>query len=97
MDDTLAKELDALGSALRHPEILYGVAAIESSLGIADSALGHLNQAFKEEWVDYRSRDLDPRFDALRSDRRYQEIFGLMVTRLISLRAAKSPAKMTQQ
>jgi tetratricopeptide (TPR) repeat protein len=97
LEDTLAKELDALSSTPHHPEILYRVAAIESSLGVAESALGHLNQAFKEGWVDYRSLDLDPRFDALRSDRRYQEIFGSMVTHVASLRAAKSPAKVPQQ
>jgi tetratricopeptide (TPR) repeat protein len=87
LEDTLAKELDDLRSAPHHPEILYRVAAIESSLGNVDSAFGHLDQAFKEGWVDYRSLDLDPRFDALRSTARYQDIFGSMVTRVASLRA----------
>jgi tetratricopeptide (TPR) repeat protein/tRNA A-37 threonylcarbamoyl transferase component Bud32 len=97
LEEELRKEFEALRSAPNHPEILYRVAAIEASLGRVEVALEHLRAATKAGWIDYRSLDLDPRFDALRSDRRYQEIFGSIVTRVASLRAEKSPAKVTQK
>jgi hypothetical protein len=97
LEAALNKELESLRSVPHHPEILYRVAAIESSLGKIDGALSHLAQAIAEGWIDYRSLDLDPRFDALRSNARYQEIFGLVATRVVSLRAETSPAKVTQK
>ena len=97
LEAALNKELESLRSAPHHPEILYRAAAIESSLGKIDDALSHLRQASADGWIDYRSLDLDPRFDALRSNARYQEIFGSIVTRVTSLRAATSPAEVTQK
>ena len=64
---------------------------------VVDSAKVSRLHAFAEGWIDYRSLDLDPRFDAVRSNAQYQEIFGSMVTRVASLRAARSPAKVTQK
>jgi serine/threonine protein kinase len=97
LEEALNKELAGLRSAANHPEILYRLAAIESSLGRIEPALEHLRAATNAGWIDYRSLDLDPRFDALRSDRRYQEIYGSMTTRVASLRAEKSPDEVTPQ
>ena len=93
LEAALSKELENLRSAPTHPEILYRLAAIESSLGQVDSALSHLRQAFEEGWLDFRSLDLDPRFDGVRSNARYQEIFGSMAARVASLRAESHPLK----
>jgi tetratricopeptide (TPR) repeat protein len=97
LEEALNKELAGLRSAANHPEILYRLAAIESSLGRIEPALEHLRAATNAGWIDYRSLDLDPRFDALRSDRRYQEIYGSMTRRVASLRAEKSPDEGTLQ
>ena len=97
LQEALDKELEGLRSAPSHPEILYRVAAIESSLDQIDSALSYLGQAVREGWVDYRSLELDPRFDTLRSNARYQEIFGSIVTRVASLRAETSTAQVINQ
>jgi tetratricopeptide (TPR) repeat protein/predicted Ser/Thr protein kinase len=93
LQGALSSELVALHSAPHHPEILYRIAAIESSLGKIDRALVHLGQAFSEGWIDYRSLDLDPRFDALRATPVYNDIFSAMVARVTSLRTATAAAQ----
>jgi tetratricopeptide (TPR) repeat protein len=65
LEEQLKSELEALGSAPSHPEILYRLAAIESSLGKVEPALEHLRAATEAGWIDYRSLKLDPRFDSI--------------------------------
>jgi tetratricopeptide (TPR) repeat protein len=86
LEGELQKEMLALTTAPEDPEILYRLAAIESSLGHIDSAIRHLDAATKAGWIDYRSLALDPRFDELRKDTRFHNIFEVMVTRVTSLR-----------
>jgi len=68
------KEIAALSLAFDHPEILYRLAAIDASQGKIDDAVGHLIAARNAGWLDYRSMRLDPRFDAIRSDPRFQQV-----------------------
>ena len=84
LEDTHAKELDALRLAPNHPEILYRLAAIESCLSRVEPALEHLRAATEAGWIDYRSMELDPRFDALHQEPRFRQIFEAMVTRVAS-------------
>jgi hypothetical protein len=91
LQETLAKELKALRLAPRHPEILYRIAAIEASQRQPESAIGHLASAIQNGWVDYRSLDLDPRFDTLRGDPRYQRIVSSITARVTSLRTTMAP------
>jgi tetratricopeptide (TPR) repeat protein len=49
-----------------NPEPAYRLAAVEASLGMADASLSHLRKAVALGWVDYRSLNVDPRFDSLR-------------------------------
>jgi serine/threonine protein kinase/tetratricopeptide (TPR) repeat protein len=86
LERALDKELQILQPGRHHPESLYRIAAIESSLGRSDDALSHLRDAFRSGWIDYRSMDLDPRFDLLRSDHRYQELLEAMRTQVAILR-----------
>jgi tetratricopeptide (TPR) repeat protein len=86
----LATERSALLTNPEHPETLYRLAAIESSLGEIDSSLQHLQQAFTAGWLDYRSLALDPRFDAYRNDARYTQISEAMAARVALLRRSQS-------
>jgi TolB-like protein len=90
LQDCLAIEKSALRQIPDHPEILYRLAAIESSLGDIDSSASHLKKAFMAGWLDYRSLALDPRFDSLRGDTRYRQISEAMATRVASLRRSQS-------
>lgn len=86
LERALDKETQALRSAQAHPETLYRVAAIESSLGKIDDAIIHLRAASLCGWLDYRSMNADPRFDLLREDNRYKELSEAMRTRVATLK-----------
>ena len=72
----LESERQNLARAPKHPEILYRIAAIESSLGDTNAALEALRAATVAGWIDYRSLSLDPRFDNLSKEPRFQEILA---------------------
>jgi serine/threonine protein kinase/tetratricopeptide (TPR) repeat protein len=59
-----------------NPEALYRLAAVESSLGLTDSSIQHLISAVQCGWIDYRSLQMDPRFDLLRDDSQFNEIIS---------------------
>ncbi|MEO5717381.1 MAG: hypothetical protein ABIR29_02290, partial [Chthoniobacterales bacterium] len=58
------------------PENLYRRAAIESSLGEMNTALNYFQAALGAGWLDGRSPLLDPRFDALSADHRFQNLLA---------------------
>ena len=70
----LDKESQQLRSLPRDSDILYRVAAIESSLDLTDSAVAHLRAATETGWIDYRSMQLDPRFDAIAEHPQFKKI-----------------------
>jgi tetratricopeptide (TPR) repeat protein/tRNA A-37 threonylcarbamoyl transferase component Bud32/TolB-like protein len=88
LQDALKKELEALRSAPRHPEILYRVAAIECSLAHVESAVQHLRAATQAGWIDYRSLSLDPRFDLIRQNPEYGEIIDKLTAITTRMRLA---------
>ena len=90
LQEALQEELALSKASPNDAETLYRLSAIKSSLGSVDEAIQYLRQAFAAGAIDHRSLALDPRFDALRDDTRYHEIFRAMVTRVASLRAAAS-------
>jgi tetratricopeptide (TPR) repeat protein len=86
LQQELKKELDRLHSAPQHPEILYQVAAIEASLNRIGPALERLQGAVNAGWIDYRSLDLDPRFDALRSQPTFRDIIARLQSKVEEMR-----------
>ena len=76
LSECLAKESNRLESAPDNPDTLYQISAIESSLLHTESAIEHLQAAVAAGWIDYRSLSLDPRFDAIAEDVRFQTILG---------------------
>lgn len=59
-----------------NPEALYRLAAVESTLGLTDSSIQHLRSAVERGWIDYRSLQMDPRFDSLRKDSQFNRIIS---------------------
>jgi serine/threonine protein kinase/Tfp pilus assembly protein PilF len=66
--ESLARERATLNRQPSNPEAAYRLAAVEASLNLTEAALQHLHQAVAMGWLDYRSLQKDPRFDALRSN-----------------------------
>jgi tetratricopeptide (TPR) repeat protein/TolB-like protein len=86
--ECLANERKQLDAAPNNPAVLYRMAAIESSLGETDAAVAYLAAAIGAGWTDYRSLSLDPRFDAIADDVRFQMILGKIKLRVEDLRRA---------
>lgn len=86
----LAREIHALEQAPHDAGILYRLAAVEASLERRLSCLDHLDAAAQAGWIDSRSLSLDPRFDGVRTEARYQSIFETMVARVASSRRNRS-------
>jgi len=72
-------------TAPRDSQILYEMAAIESSLDNSDAALKHLHAAVGSGWLDYRSASIDPRFDKVRYQTRFREAMEMMRQNVTSL------------
>jgi tetratricopeptide (TPR) repeat protein len=86
LEEALRTETQTLRSAPEHPEVLYRVAAIESSLGRIEPSLEHLQAAIRAGWIDYRSLDLDPRFDFIRDTEHFKRILNHLTTTVEELR-----------
>jgi tetratricopeptide (TPR) repeat protein len=69
-----------------NPDALYRLAAIASSLGQSEAALNHLHAAIEHGWLDYRFTRLDPRFDHIAHDPRFQELLEKLAARVAELR-----------
>src|SRR5262249_38296328 len=74
LEDCLQTEKLALIKSPQAPGTHYLLAAIEASLGETEEAITYLASASDHGWVDYRSLELDPRFDLIRHDSRYRQI-----------------------
>jgi serine/threonine protein kinase len=92
-----SRESQELATRPHSAGVLYRLAAIEASLHNVAAALDHLEAAVDEGWIDLRSLALDPRFDSVRADARYQTAFERMVTRVASSRRTQSSENDTTQ
>ena len=83
----LKKEAAALDRAPENPEAAYRLAAVEASLDMPEAALGHLGRATTSGWIDYRSLNLDPRFDSLRGNPAFQTIVNDLSAKVADMRS----------
>jgi len=87
LDACLKKEAAALDRAPENPEAAYRLAAVEATLGLSESALSHLRRAAVSGWIDYRSLNLDPRFDSLRANPAFQTIVNDLAAKMAKMRS----------
>ncbi len=85
LSECLTRELDLIQSS-KNAAALYRIAAIEASLGEVDAATRHLQAAVDAGWIDNRSLQLDPRFDAIAADPRFHEIISILRLKVAELR-----------
>jgi len=87
LEACLKRETAALNRAPEHPEVAYRLAAVEASLGLPEAALGHLRRAAVSGWIDYRSLNLDPRFDSLQGNPAFQTIIDDLSAKVADMRS----------
>lgn len=83
----LEKEAAVFTRVPDNPEAAYRLAAVEASLGMRDAALIHLGKAAASGWIDYRSLNLDPRFDSLHGNPAFQTIINDLLAKVADLRS----------
>ena len=66
LEECLIRERANVEREPGNPEAAYRLAAVEASLGMREASLAHLRRSVNLGWTDYRSLDLDPRFDQIR-------------------------------
>jgi tetratricopeptide (TPR) repeat protein len=85
LEDCLIREGANAEREPENPEAVYRLAAVEACLGMKEASLSHLRKAVSLGWVDYRSLNLDPRFDALRGPE-FQAIIDELSAKLAEMR-----------
>jgi tetratricopeptide (TPR) repeat protein/tRNA A-37 threonylcarbamoyl transferase component Bud32 len=85
--DSLERETANLNRQPSNPEAAYRVAAVEASLNLSEAAFRHLNQAVNLGWLDYRSLQRDPRFDALRDNPELSTLIDGLSAKVAELRS----------
>ncbi len=87
-----------LASAADDPETLYRLAAAEAMLGQTEASLKHLRAAIADGWIDYRSTQLDPRFDSISARLEFRTILSGLAAHVASLgRQSSAASSVTNQ
>jgi serine/threonine protein kinase/tetratricopeptide (TPR) repeat protein len=87
LTNCLAKESAAVTREPANPEAAYRLAAVEATLGMTEAAFHHLRNAVALGWIDYRSLNLDPRFDSLRSSSGFKTLVNNVSVKVREMRA----------
>jgi hypothetical protein len=90
LEDCLTREQANAEREPGNPEAVYRLAAVEASLGMAEASLSHLRKSVALGWVDYRSLNLDPRFDLVRGPE-FQTIINALSAKVADMRREISP------
>lgn len=86
LQESLKRETDVCTRQPGNPEAPYRLAAVEACLNLPEAALRHLHQAIALGWLDYRSLQLDPRFDSLRSNPELNTLIDGLSAKVADLR-----------
>jgi tetratricopeptide (TPR) repeat protein len=92
LEDCLIKERANAEREPGNPEAIYRLAAVEASLGMTEASLSHLRQSVALGWIDYRSLNLDPRFDQLRGPE-FQTIIDELSAKVADMRKQTQTSK----
>jgi serine/threonine protein kinase/tetratricopeptide (TPR) repeat protein len=89
--DSITAQKSRLKFAPNDMMALYNLAAAEAMIGDATASLRDVKSAIESGWIDYRSTQLDPRFDAVRASPEFQRLLSDLATHVAEL-GRQSPA-----
>jgi tetratricopeptide (TPR) repeat protein len=87
LQESIDIETAAFNRQPDNPEAAYRLAAVEASLSLSEPALRHLHKAVALGWLDYRSLQLDPRFDSLRATPELDTLIDGLSAKVADLRS----------
>jgi len=73
---------------------LYSLAADNAALGIREAAITSLDKAITAGWIDYRSMQMDPRFDSIRSTQTFKDILTRLTNKVEEMRRGMAGRKL---
>ena len=86
LEEARAMDENDLSRAPGNPRALYSLAASWAALGNPEQANRNLEKAIAAGWIDYRSMELDPRFDSIRDSGAFQEILSQLKRKIETMR-----------
>jgi serine/threonine protein kinase/tetratricopeptide (TPR) repeat protein len=86
LDEARLLDEKEVSLAPESPERLYSLAATCATLDDHEATITDLNKAFAAGWIDYRSMELDPRFDSLRDTRAFKDILNRLTDKVQKMR-----------
>ncbi len=93
LEEARALDEREVSLAPKNPFRLYSLAASHAALDDAESAIAVLNKAIAVGWIDYRSMELDPRFDSIRHTYTFKDILLRLTTKVEAMRTAAARPK----
>jgi len=69
-----------------NPLPIYDLAAIEAIRNNVDNSFQFLNMAIAKGWTDYVSLQLDPRFESIRTDERFDASIAALKEKIKTMR-----------
>ena len=73
LSEALLLDRKEMGATPDNPALLYSLAADSAATGEEECSLDALESAIQAGWIDFRSMELDPRFDAVRGTPRFEQ------------------------
>jgi serine/threonine protein kinase/tetratricopeptide (TPR) repeat protein len=86
LEESRALEEKELAAAPENPILLYNLAADQAALGDSEAANAALNRAVEVGWIDYRSMELDPRFDSIRDTSAFKDTLIRLTNKVEEMR-----------
>ncbi len=93
----LTREIGVVQRQPESPEAFYRLAAVESCLGLLENSSKDLRKAVQLGWIDYRSLELDPRFDRLRQTPDFQSVARDLASKVLDMKSKLQTSKSVEE
>jgi serine/threonine protein kinase/Flp pilus assembly protein TadD len=95
LEEARALDEKELLLAPENPARLYSLAADHAALDNREAAIRALDKAIAAGWIEYRSIELDPRFDSIRDTQTFKDTLTRLTNKVEEMRRTLSGRKLT--